>query len=454
MAEQGDSLSERELAVLERLTEGGTNREIARDLGISHNTVKVHLRNIFAKLDVSSRTEASTVALQRGLVALPGGQEEQEAVTPSVAASDSPVAKESPDRPAGIRRLGRWWVLAAGLFLLMLGLVGVVAGLELWQQRQADNAETAAPATPFQERALGQGQEWFAAADLPQPKANMAMAAVGLELYLIGGEVEAGVSNLVEVYDTRQGRWRTASSKPTAVAQTGAAVLFGEIYVPGGRLADGRPTAVVEAYSPANDAWRPVTPLPRPLAGGVVFTDGRLLHVLGGWDGQSYVAEGYTYDPDIDSWSVLPAMRSGRANAMGGILGERLFVVGGESGGAALPTCEVLDREADTWVACPELTAPRAGGGATVLSDKRLYVVGGAEQPEAALGEIYDAETDLWQELLIPETTVSSTWSALAVEAVEARIFLLGGRQDDMLMRNNLVYSPFIHRTYLPSVGD
>ncbi|MGH2536890.1 MAG: helix-turn-helix domain-containing protein, partial [Candidatus Promineifilaceae bacterium] len=74
MAESGEPLSERERVVLERLADGSTNRQIAHDLDISPNTVKVHLRNIFAKLGVSSRTEAAAVALQRGLLSLPALQ--------------------------------------------------------------------------------------------------------------------------------------------------------------------------------------------------------------------------------------------------------------------------------------------------------------------------------------------------------------------------------------------
>jgi DNA-binding NarL/FixJ family response regulator len=61
-------LSERERVVLEALALGHSNREIGRQLWISEQTVKFHLRNIYRKLGVSSRTEAARVAHRTGLV--------------------------------------------------------------------------------------------------------------------------------------------------------------------------------------------------------------------------------------------------------------------------------------------------------------------------------------------------------------------------------------------------
>jgi DNA-binding CsgD family transcriptional regulator/tetratricopeptide (TPR) repeat protein len=61
------SLTSRELEVLGVLAEGRTNREIAHRLFISERTVAVHVRNILAKLRVSGRVEAATVALRLGL---------------------------------------------------------------------------------------------------------------------------------------------------------------------------------------------------------------------------------------------------------------------------------------------------------------------------------------------------------------------------------------------------
>jgi DNA-binding NarL/FixJ family response regulator len=61
-------LSEREIEVLELTAKGLSNKEIARVLGRAEETVKVHLKSIFAKLGVEDRTEAVTTALQRGIL--------------------------------------------------------------------------------------------------------------------------------------------------------------------------------------------------------------------------------------------------------------------------------------------------------------------------------------------------------------------------------------------------
>jgi len=63
-----ESLTARELEVLSMLARGKSNKEIGMNLYISETTVKSHLRSIFTKLNVLSRTEAITVATQRGLI--------------------------------------------------------------------------------------------------------------------------------------------------------------------------------------------------------------------------------------------------------------------------------------------------------------------------------------------------------------------------------------------------
>lgn len=62
------NLTTRELEILKILTKGLTNKQIAGALGISDNTVRNHINSIIEKLEVSDRTEASTTAIQRGLI--------------------------------------------------------------------------------------------------------------------------------------------------------------------------------------------------------------------------------------------------------------------------------------------------------------------------------------------------------------------------------------------------
>jgi DNA-binding NarL/FixJ family response regulator len=63
-----ETLTPREREVLELLAEGQRNKEIALTLGTSEKTIQFHIANLFGKLGVSSRTEATRVALERGLV--------------------------------------------------------------------------------------------------------------------------------------------------------------------------------------------------------------------------------------------------------------------------------------------------------------------------------------------------------------------------------------------------
>jgi len=69
-ADQVEPLTERELDVLRLVAKGMTNREVGRELGISHRTVQGHLASIYGKLNVSSRTEAVTEALRRGWIVI------------------------------------------------------------------------------------------------------------------------------------------------------------------------------------------------------------------------------------------------------------------------------------------------------------------------------------------------------------------------------------------------
>jgi DNA-binding NarL/FixJ family response regulator len=65
-----EKLTPRELEVLTLMARGKRNKEIGGELSIAEDTVKMHVKNILAKLEVNDRTEAVTIAMRRGILHL------------------------------------------------------------------------------------------------------------------------------------------------------------------------------------------------------------------------------------------------------------------------------------------------------------------------------------------------------------------------------------------------
>ena len=466
MAEYGEELSERELDVLRCIARGASNKEAAAELYISENTVKVHLRRVFAKLGVSSRTEAARVAIQKGLVIVPGVEIEpppnelsqappEGPLTPvtQAVAETAPMPVQSDAKSTAIetktsQKQGYplWRTVSAVLAILLI--VAVVSFISLRLRAEDATSEL----EPFAETALG--EDWTQInRPLPQPLMDVAGTSVGLNVYAIGGETADTTLNSIYSFDVSEHVWRERTPKPTAVAAAAATELFGEIYVVGGRLADGQPTNVVEVYSPTQNAWRPITSLPQPISSGVALADGSFLYFFGGWDGSNYLDTAFIYDPAEDSWRPLPAMAQARAFATGQFVTGQLYVVGGFDGKKELSICEYFDPTLSQWSECPPLLLPR-GGSASVAVLNKLYVVGGglAGEQEVTFSERYDPVTETWQVVNTPLQDESPSWTGLGVANVENRIFVFGGRRQNALQADTYIFSPFVYRTFLPSV--
>ena len=65
---EADLLTEREIEVLKLVAQGFSNPQISKELSVTVNTVKSHIKSILDKLNVKNRTQAATYALQHGLV--------------------------------------------------------------------------------------------------------------------------------------------------------------------------------------------------------------------------------------------------------------------------------------------------------------------------------------------------------------------------------------------------
>ncbi len=416
-------LSEREIEVLKLVADGKTNQQIARELFISPNTVKVHLRNIFEKLGVQSRTEATMEGVRRGWVTVGGvsatgaGEEADRIVEPM---------EEPLPAPAPLATWQRSYMLIIALLIVIVLLApnGLLA-------RSRGGA-----ATPFSDVGRPQGRavmrnqaaRWIARPAMPIARSRMAIAADGAQLYVIAGETATGVTDQVAVYERTANSWRMAAAKPTAVANIAAVFLAGRICVAGGTLADGRATDILEVYDPETDAWETRAPLPFPLtAYAAVALDGRL-YLFGGWDGTRFRNDTLIYDPAADRWTSGSAMPEPRAFHAASALAGLIYVAGGFDGQRELASVLVYDPATEgtttgPWSARAALTQPRGGLGLAALG-ARLYAIGGGWTEGIAFNEQYDARADAWSRI---ETPLAGQWRNLGVAALGNKIYALGG---------------------------
>lgn len=433
-----EPLSKRELELVRLLAGGLSNREIAQKLHISPNTVKVHLRNIYAKLQVSSRTEAMMVALRMGWVELDGieekPQETAETAQEPVPAADVPVA------------LARWKHVYLVVVALLIGL-----GLWLIWPR---HVKLSAPFTDLRASAPswvpGQVSRWETLAQMPTPRSRLALVAYGGRVYAIGGETATGVSDEVDIYLPDADDWVRGPAKTTAVANVGATAWDGKIYVPGGSLANGEMSERLEILDLDSASWRTGSALPHGLCAyaSVAYQD--QLYLFGGWDGVSYLSQSFRYDPTSDTWETRSPMPAARAFAGAGVIGERIYVVGGYDGQNELDLCQVYDPQTDAWDTCPPMSAPRGGLNVAVIADS-LYAIGGGWNSYLVENERFSPDAanpaqGTWQTFPSP---MLQEWRNLGVVSANATLYAIGGWDGEYLGVNQAYR--VLYRLYLPS---
>jgi N-acetylneuraminic acid mutarotase len=150
-------------------------------------------------------------------------------------------------------------------------------------------------------------------------------------LYAIAGQTATGVTGALERFDTAEGLWAPLAAKPLAAADVGAAVIGGQIFVPGGRLASGEISSVLEVYDPRSDQWERRSDLPGPVSAYAVAAFEGRLYLFGGWDGENYSATVYIYDPANDVWDIGTPMPTARGFGGAAVAGGRIYVVGGRT---------------------------------------------------------------------------------------------------------------------------
>jgi DNA-binding CsgD family transcriptional regulator/N-acetylneuraminic acid mutarotase len=438
-------LSERELDVLRLVATGAGNKEIAQQLFISPNTVKVHLRNIFSKIGVASRTEAAMYAARKGLVAVPSSAAPENADTPAPPSDPEAApafALEPTDTPSSTapRQRRLWWVSGVVVAVVLLGVAGLWSAVR--PRPMPTPTPSASPAPP----------RWQTLADMPTSRSDLAATVYDDQIYAIGGESAQGITGVTERYNPPTNSWEALAVKPVPVSNAGAAVIAGQIYVPGGQSASGQITSTFEVYSPRDNGWQQLPPLPATLSRYALAAFEGQLYVFGGWDGEKYRATVYRYDPDTGKWTELTPMPTARGNAGAAVAGGRIYVIGGSNSAGPVTTNEVYTPEQEgqsggsPWQTRAPFPEARSRLQAAVIADN-IYVAGSLDQAGlSAFG--YLPPTNSWQALQAPPA-FSGTGAALV--ALDRSLHLLGGKELNTPSARHLAYQA-LFSVFIPIV--
>ncbi|CAJ1366961.1 unnamed protein product [Effrenium voratum] len=193
------------------------------------------------------------------------------------------------------------------------------------------------------------------------------------DIFFFGGRGFSGLAlDVAARFSPGEEEWQALPPLPTARWAAAAAALGQELLVMGG-YSDGADTDVVDCFDPFRSSWRSPSNLklscPRSESAAV------------GLEGRVYLVAGTSFGQELDllercdggGWEPLAPLPSPRSGCCAAACGAKLFVVGGFAGGYTLRRAECLDAE---WrLLPPAMTARWSGAAASVCG--KIYVCGG-----------------------------------------------------------------------------
>lgn len=412
-------LSEREKDVLQLVASGLTNREIAQKLGISPNTVKVHLSNIFDKISVASRTEATVYAIEHRIVDVPGSEEVSDETTKH-----------------------QWvpWIIASVLILLTVTLILIVSDVFV----------------PFLEdqplATQNPAARWKELSSLPEPRSDMAAVAYNDDIYVIAGKGESTVSGTVFQYLSESDRWVELTEKPTPVSDIQGVLIGEKIYIPGGKLANGETTDVLEIYDPRRGVWELGSSLPQAVCSYALAAFEGQLFLFGGWDGWAGTSSVFIYDPGSDAWRNGTSMPTANYGAGAVAFNDRIIIMGGLKDESLLISTQVYfpSRDGDgekPWESYLDLPAGLENLSIANIYDT-VYVFGlaGETSDDNQIGFVLI--DDQWKTLIGTNDFIQEDTQIIPVGSV---LYVLNSVEPDT-PTEFWVYQAYYYEIYLPII--
>jgi len=287
------------------------------------------------------------------------------------------------------------------------------------------------------------GESWRPAPPMIHARSAHAVASTNDAIYAIGGTGAGGAPVLsVERFDGN--RWLEETSLPGEGLNAPAAVAIGpRIYVIGGfKTVTNVPTAEVLVYDLASRMWSKAAPLPAPRGGHAAVVLAGRIHVIGGGNSRSTLADHSEFDPASNSWIERASLPRSEGSPAAVAFNGKLYAIGGRSGGSDFGNVYVYDPATDRWVEGPSIE-PRGTAGAALYCGS-IYVFGGESQAKnAVLSDVLrlDSRDSAWSTAPPMPTARNYARAALLGHSV----YLIGGNPE-VAMSHSAAGSTLVER--------
>ncbi len=318
-------LSDREIDILKLVGQGKTNKEIAAELVISINTVKVHMANIFQKINASSRTEATLYAIEHGIIKSPA------TVVPDVQVLVPQSSDQDPNKlQSFLRRY--WWAVILLFLLILLGSSFALSRSKLF---------TARAPTPDIWEIMDFDARWQALPNLPETLTEISAFPYENNIVVFGRNADA--QTISKVFNLTTQEWSDLNPKPIWMGQAASALLAEKVYFIGGVDANGKPSVLVEVFDLRANTWEKKSDLPQALQSASAIGFEGKLYLFGGSTDKGPSLTAWVYDPSSNLWAPASPLPAERENALAVASEGKIYLTGGNAGGLPLTSSSVFN---------------------------------------------------------------------------------------------------------------
>jgi N-acetylneuraminic acid mutarotase len=264
---------------------------------------------------------------------------------------------------------------------------------------------------------------WQMGTPLPLARSEVAAGATRTEVFVVGGLPADGKNSArVDIYAPAQGRWRRGPDLPIQVDHAMATVGNGRLYLVGGYDSSHRPLS--DVFVLERSIWRRLPPLPEGRAAGGIAIVGQKLYVVGGVGPAGLANRMLVLDLRRRRWSRVSGPTP-REHLGVTVLGGRIYAVAGRTAGfdSNLDTVESYLPSARRWRKLPPVPEPRGGTAAAAAAGFVVSVGGEALSGTIASVYAYAPRQRRWRRL--PD--LPTPRHGLALASTGSRIFAIGG---------------------------